>query len=136
MQSRKSIPKVCDSYIELLLLTIQIVDSQVKKQLLAYLPSAPAPAAEASMEIDSGAPPQSPVTQEPLPETEVYIRLLIIYHFLAKPETRSKTFDVAHETINKIQHWNRRSMDPLAAKVWFAVGRAYEIAGELADLRP
>ena len=27
-------------------------------------------------------------------------------------------------------------MDPIAAKVWFAVERAYELGGELADARP
>lgn len=92
------------------------------------------------MEIDVAADSQltKPVqpTSEPLPETEIYFRLLIIYHLLASPTTRSQVFKVAHETVERIQAWNRRSMDAIAARVWFAVGRAYEIAGELEDVRP
>lgn len=88
------------------------------------------------MDIDSTPPSSKPAAAEPPPECEVYLRLLIINHLLASPTTRSKTFDVGQETVAKIQAWNRRSMDPLAARVWFALGRAYELAGELADVRP
>ena len=90
------------------------------------------------MDVD-GAPaslPSKAVTTEPLPETEVYLRLLIIYYLVGSPSTRKNSFKFAHETIDKIQAWNRRSMDPLAARVWVALGRAYELAGELSDIRP
>ena len=114
------------------------LDSAVKRDLLAYLPAAPA--GEASMEIDGTDAPTTtkpaPVTTEPLPETEVYFRLLIVYHLLASPDTRKDVFKIAHETVDKIQAWNRRSMDALAARVWFALGRAYELAGELEEVRP
>lgn len=35
-----------------------------------------------------------------------------------------------------MQQLNRRSMDAIAAKVWFAVERSYELGGDLADARP
>lgn len=84
------------------------------------------------------AQPQKPAlpTSDPLPEGEVYLRLLIIHFLLASPTTRSKAFTLAHETVEKIQAWNRRSLDALAARVWFALGRAYELAGELEQVRP
>jgi hypothetical protein len=44
--------------------------------------------------------------------------------------------EFAHETIDKMQSLNRRSIDPLAVKIWFAVERTYELVGELAGARP
>lgn len=94
---------------------------------------------------------------EPLPETEVYLRLLILYRILdiasglprkrtsdtefRKPAANSrelygKAIAFSHETIEKIHTFNRRSLDPIAAKLWFAVGLAYEMNGNLYDLRP
>jgi len=106
----------------------------VKDSLLAWLPNAP-PKDDVSMDVDAAASKPIP-TSEPLPETEVYLRLLLIYYNLESMSTRSSTFKLVHETIDKIQAWNRRSMDPLAARVWFALGRTYERAGEVSDIRP
>jgi len=88
------------------------------------------------MEIDSAAPTPPKSTSEPVPEVEVYLRLLILHLFLASPSHYSKAFDLAHQTVDKVQALSRRSMDPLGAKVWFAVERIYELSGELADARP
>lgn len=107
------------------------VDSSSKKNLLVLLPPAPKPV-DHSMEIDSALAP----TLEPLPEVEIYFRLLILHHFLSTPSTYSKALELAHATIEKMQALNRRSMDPIAAKVWYAVERAYELGGELANARP
>ena len=93
------------------------------------------------MDVDTSAPtpPQAKSTQppaDPLPESEVYLRLLLI-HFLLDNETfRPKARDLVHETVEKIRSWNRRSMDPLAARVWYALGRTYELAGEMENVRP
>ncbi len=106
----------------------------MKDSLLAWLPNAP-PKDDVSMDVDAAASKPTP-TSEPLPETEVYLRLLLIYYNLESMSTRSSTFKLVHETIDKIQAWNRRSMDPLAARVWFALGRTYERAGEVSDIRP
>lgn len=84
------------------------------------------------MEVDSA----SKTPSEPVPEVEIYLRLLIIYHLLKDQPTYSKALQLAHETVEKMQALNRRSMDAIAAKVWFAVQRAYELGGELADARP
>ncbi|KAG2036801.1 diphenol oxidase-A2 [Suillus americanus] len=117
-------------------------DSAVKNSLLSWLPSAPP--AEQSMEIDTTSeanataplPPSSKPTSDPVPEAEIYFRLLIIHHLHTSKDTYSKSIELSHETVDKMQSMNRRSMDPIAAKIWFAVERSYELGGELADARP
>lgn len=46
------------------------------------------------------------------------------------------SISLAHETVERMQSFNRRSLDPMAAKVWSATGRAYELGGDLSELRP
>ncbi len=109
-----------------------VADSSVKITLLSWLP--PAPTSDQEMEIDSTTPAKPP--PEPVPEVEIYLRLLIIHHLLKSPDYYAKAIELAHQTVEKMQALNRRSMDPIAAKIWFAVERAYEFGGEIADARP
>lgn len=93
------------------------------------------------MEVDSAAPAPTPTPTrhtniEPVPEVEVYLRLLIIHFLLANQATYAQSLKLSQETVQKMQSLNRRSMDPIAAKVWYAVERAYELGGELAEARP
>ena len=89
------------------------------------------------MEVDSTpAPTKASPTPEPVPEGEIYLRLLIVHHLLASSATYGKALQLARETAEKMQSLNRRSMDPIAAKVWFAVERAHEFGSELAEARP
>jgi 26S proteasome regulatory subunit N3 len=85
---------------------------------------------------ETNTPPPSKPSSDPVPEAEIYLRLLIIHHLHSSMETYSKSIELSHETIDKMQSMNRRSMDPIAAKVWYAVERSYELGGELADARP
>ena len=116
-------------------------DSAVKSSLLSCLP--PAPATDRAMDVDSNtektdatATTPSKPTSDPVPEVEIYLRLLIIHHLHSSKENYVKSIEISNETIEKMQSLNRRSMDPIAAKVWFAVERSYELGGELADARP
>lgn len=86
------------------------------------------------MEVDPSPSPKPP--SETVPETEIYFRLLILHNLLISPSTHSEAINLANETVQKIQSLNRRSLDPIAAKVWFALERAYELGGELSDARP
>jgi 26S proteasome regulatory subunit N3 len=89
------------------------------------------------MDVDTTPAATKPATPtEPVPEAEIYIRLLIIHHLLKCQSTHGKAKDLAHETVEKMQALNRRSMDPIAAKIWFALERCYELSGELGDARP
>ncbi|KAJ7359210.1 diphenol oxidase-A2 [Mycena albidolilacea] len=117
-----------------------VKDTPTKQSLLSWLPDAPpAPATEA-MEVDSAsaaAPaPKPPAGPEPVPEVDMYLRLLLMHYFEASPSTHTKAIDLAHQTVEKMQALNRRSMDPIAAKVWYALERAYELGSELAEARP
>lgn len=88
------------------------------------------------MEIDTSVPiaPKDQPTEH-IPEVDIYLRLLILHHLIASPETHSQAMQLAQETVQKMQELNRRSMDPIAAKIWSAVERTYEVAGELGDAR-
>ena len=86
------------------------------------------------MEVDSSPSPKTP--SETVPETEIYFRLLILHHLLNSPSSYSDAITFANETVQKIQSLNRRSLDPIASRVWFALERAYELGGELSDARP
>ena len=111
-----------------------IADGPVKTSLLSWLPAPPA--VDQSMDVDpTPTPSKAPVT-EPVPEGEIYICLLILHHLHKTPETHQKSIELAHETVDKMQALNRRSMDPIAAKVWYAFERSYELGGQLADARP
>jgi hypothetical protein len=88
------------------------------------------------MEVDQIPTTLKPPTAAPVPEVEIYLRLLILHHLHTSPSTYARSKDLALETIEKMQTLNRRSMDPIAAKVWYAVDRTYELNGELSDARP
>ncbi|KAG6330713.1 hypothetical protein ID866_8376 [Astraeus odoratus] len=98
--------------------------------------------ADRAMDVDSAAetttttPAQSKPSSDPVPEVEIYLRLLIIHYLHTSKENYAKSVQLSKETVDKMQSLNRRSMDPIAAKVWFAVERSFELGGELADARP
>ncbi|KAF9264609.1 hypothetical protein L218DRAFT_1076509 [Marasmius fiardii PR-910] len=110
-------------------------DSPTKTTLLSWLPAA---SSHSAMEVDSTAPtgpPVPPPTSEPVPEIEIYLRLLILYQLLKPQSSYEKAKELVNDTVDKMHKLNRRSMDPIAAKVWFAVERVYELRGELAEAR-
>ncbi|KAI3612656.1 proteasome regulatory particle subunit [Moniliophthora roreri] len=110
-------------------------DSSVKTTLLSWIPAA---SSSATMEVDSTtttAPAPVPPTAEPVPELDVYLRLLILYQLLKSKSSYGKAKELANETVDKMHRLNRRSMDPIAAKIWMAVERVYELRGELAEAR-
>ncbi|KAH7345253.1 proteasome regulatory subunit C-terminal-domain-containing protein [Rhizoctonia solani] len=103
-------------------------DSPARKALAPYVPSA----SSAGMDVDSAPSAKSAV--EPIPEIDVYIRLLLILHYLDNSDL-PKANKLTHETIEKIQSLNRRSLDPLAAKVYFYLDRVHEATGDLSSIR-
>ncbi|KAJ7185558.1 PCI domain-containing protein, partial [Mycena filopes] len=123
-----------------------VKDTPTKQSLLSWLPEPPPPTE--AMEVDSAAAPAplpaaapapkaAPApTAEPVPEVDMYLRLLMMHHFETSPSTYAKALDLAHQTVEKMQALNRRSMDPIAAKVWYALERAYELGSELSEARP
>ena len=112
------------------------IDSQTKHTLISWVPKP-----EQTMDVDASAPAAAPtpgprIKSDPVPEAEIYLRLLILHHLLTNSSTYPQALKLAGDTLEKMQSLNRRTMDPIAAKIWFAVDRAYELAGNLADARP
>ena len=92
------------------------------------------------MEVDSTQPsntaaPTKPVTSEPNPEVDTYVRLLYILYLIDSKAT-AKAIELSLRTTERIHALNRRTLDPIASKVYFYLSRAHEIAGKLADIRP
>ncbi|KAK2464555.1 hypothetical protein APHAL10511_003413 [Amanita phalloides] len=122
--------KLDDNILRTAIEEMYLRDNPVKRSLLAWLPPP-------SMDIDTSAKPAFTNTvQDPSPESEIYLRLLILYRLLSSPETYEKALELAQTTVQKIQTLNRRTMDPIAAKAWYAVERAFELGASLADARP
>ncbi|KAJ3895312.1 PCI domain-containing protein [Lentinula edodes] len=114
-------------------------ESTTKSTLVSWLPTT---SEDVEMQVDSvptsatTAKPAAPVTSEPVPEVDIYLRLLIINQLLKSTEGVSKAKELSVETVKKMQALNRRSLDSIAAKVWFAVERAFELAGDISEARP
>ncbi|KAG6867167.1 hypothetical protein C0993_006091 [Termitomyces sp. T159_Od127] len=112
-------------------------DVPEKNVLLSWIPAGKPTGHEMDVDTNNGQnEPATPAVSVPVPEGEIYLRLLILHFLLTSPSTYQKALELSAETVQKMQSLNRRSMDPIAAKVWFAVERAYELGGELADARP
>ncbi|CDZ97848.1 26S proteasome regulatory complex, subunit RPN3/PSMD3 [Phaffia rhodozyma] len=122
--------------------------SSTASSLASILPEAPA--SEESMDIDASSAPAEPASSssatvaasskekevtEILPEADVYLRLLVTL-VLIDTKALDKAEKVAHETVDLIQSLNRRSLDHLSAKVYFYLGRIYELQSKEAELRP
>lgn len=76
-----------------------------------------------------------PATSEPNSEVDTYIRLLYIL-FLIDTKATAKAIELSLRTTERIHSLNRRTLDPIASKVYFYLSRTHEIAGKLADIRP
>ncbi|KAG6888383.1 hypothetical protein C0992_008638 [Termitomyces sp. T32_za158] len=112
-------------------------DVPEKNALLSWIPEGKS--TDHSMDVDNNNGPiesATPAVSVPVPEGEIYLRLLILHFLLTSPSTYQRALELSAETVQRMQSLNRRSMDPIAAKIWFAVERAYELGGELADARP
>lgn len=108
-------------------------DGPAHKALKCHLHDSPS-----SMDLDVTTSSSS--ASKDLPEAEMYLRLLLIHYLLSTPSTDSRqtALKLAKETVGKIQALNRRTMDPIGARIWWAYGRAYEVVEgvQLAALRP
>ncbi|KAI5454096.1 26S proteasome non-ATPase regulatory subunit [Naganishia albida] len=149
-----------------ILSTLYQKDSSIHQQLeklISSLPAAPEPEAAdesiekstsnaTSMDVDAAAPPAAtgekaaPVKEkrpawagraggEPLPEADVYVRLLIIVGLMDNKHV-DQAYEFAKETAAYIQFLNRRSMDHIAAKIYFYFARCAELLKREEEVRP
>lgn len=130
-----------------------ITDSNIKDVLLSHLtPSGTAlgdAASEMQVDVVNAAPSKahaalipkalkdSPPFPDPsaCPEHELYLSLLVLLFVLSRgPNQTSTAFELSDRLVtNYLPHYNRRSLDPLAAKIWFyhsRVAEMLELSGE------
>ncbi|KAF9580855.1 26S proteasome non-ATPase regulatory subunit [Lunasporangiospora selenospora] len=109
-----------------------IVNSYTKgdesqKRLLEYLGPDALPAGAAEEETTS--------YKVETPEVDVYLHLLVMIYLLDQGQLE-KGIALSSATVKTVQELNRRSLDQLAAKVYFYYARFYELSGRLAEIRP
>ena len=124
---------------------IGCVESSARAKLASYLPTPAVSSTETDMDVDvslslppsttTTVPPTLVTPSEPSPEVDTYFRLLFIL-YLIDNKNIDKAKELAHETAEKIHVFNRRTLDPIASKVFFYLSRVHEIAGTAAEIRP
>ncbi|KAI8140645.1 proteasome regulatory subunit C-terminal-domain-containing protein [Fennellomyces sp. T-0311] len=70
-----------------------------------------------------------------LPEVDVYLRLLTLIYLLDQNQLE-KGLAFADRSIEILSQLNRRTLDQIAARVYFYHARFYELSGRLAEIRP
>ncbi|CAD6587891.1 MAG: 26S proteasome non-ATPase regulatory subunit [Cyphobasidiales sp. Tagirdzhanova-0007] len=85
--------------------------------------------------------PGTPATKKEddfIPEIDLYLTLLVIIYFLDTKELQ-KSQDLVDATVARLGSFNRRTVDQLAAKVYFYYGHIHGLVGgqqSLASIRP
>jgi len=116
---------------------VESVVNQIKGPLSKLVPSAAAssdsstPATTPRPATPSSAPKKE--KEEFLPESEIYLTLLVIVYLLDTKQLE-KSMELADATVIRLGQLNRRTMDQLAAKVYFFYGRLHELVGGSASL--
>jgi len=97
-----------------------------RSNLLKFLPQLEA--SEQKMKVENGA------TTEFTPELDIYLHLLVVVYLID-----SKSITEAQAVIeNALAHlgtFNRRTLDPLSAKIYYYYSFIFEKQGQLADIR-
>ncbi|BDA42686.1 probable 26S proteasome non-ATPase regulatory subunit 3 [Coccomyxa sp. Obi] len=95
--------------------------------------------ASSSMETDgTDAPAESPAASSSavglLPELEIYAYLLVVT-FLVDKKLYPEAKEVVTAGVNRLADFNRRTLDGLAARLYFYYSLVHEHTGTLADIR-
>ncbi|KAG0140952.1 hypothetical protein CROQUDRAFT_664504 [Cronartium quercuum f. sp. fusiforme G11] len=144
-----------ETTLRLLIETGLLKNSKIKEALLPHLPSSrgASDGAPTAMEVDAIIPPpikptsgahpkplkDSPPFPDPSaqPEHEIYLSLLVLLLLLSRGSNNNLTaFELSDGLVTDyLPHHNRRSLDPLAAKIWFYYSRMAELL-ELSGEKP
>ncbi|RKP13842.1 26S proteasome non-ATPase regulatory subunit 3-like protein [Piptocephalis cylindrospora] len=75
-------------------------------------------------------------TSVPLhPESEIYLTLLVLI-LLIDQRKYDQAKELSEKTIQKVHTYNRRTLDPLSARIYFYYVRAYELSGQFDRVLP
>lgn len=98
------------------------------------------------MEIDTTPPVAAPTAtaatepavvkeRDPIPEVEVYVQLLVTI-FLLDQNRLEEAAQCSELAIERVQSFNRSSLNLLSARVYFYYSRSYELIHKLDQIRP
>lgn len=87
------------------------------------------------MEMDAASAAASGTPEgQPLPEVELYAYLLVLTLLVDKKQFAAAR-TLAHAAVERLSQFNRRTLDPLAARIYFYLSLCHEQAGTLAEIR-
>lgn len=87
---------------------------------------------EATSEADKAS---KPLPTEISPELEIYFYLLLSVLLIDQKKSK-EACEVTNLAIDRMSQWNRRTLDPLSAKIYYYYSWAQELVGNLAEIRP
>eukprot|EP00117_Sycon_ciliatum_P009728 scpid25353/ scgid11903/ 26S proteasome non-ATPase regulatory subunit 3; 26S proteasome regulatory subunit RPN3; 26S proteasome regulatory subunit S3; Proteasome subunit p58 len=128
----------------------KLSDGVLRKVILEYLPksSENAPllkflvepmedessAAEESSAEDTVAVPGEVALTLAIPELTCYLHLLVLI-FLLDGDQKEQAVSCATSLVEKVNTFNRRSLDAIGARCYFYYGRAYELVDRMQEIR-
>ncbi|KAI8928937.1 proteasome regulatory subunit C-terminal-domain-containing protein [Entophlyctis helioformis] len=93
-------------------------------------------AAGAKVDVDmEPADDAKPAAKPAGPETELFLALLVLV-FLHDQQHHLIATQLSNSLVAAVQSLNRRTLDPITARLFFYHARLYELSGHLADIRP
>ncbi|KAH9655124.1 26S proteasome non-ATPase regulatory subunit 3 [Citrus sinensis] len=104
--------------------------SEAHSRLLSYLPKED----EHEMEVDTASSGAPAPAKHPLPELEIYCYLLVLI-FLIDKKRYNEAKACSSASIARLKNMNRRTVDVLAARLYFYYSLCYELTGDLAEIR-
>ncbi|KAJ7017564.1 hypothetical protein C8F04DRAFT_1279200 [Mycena alexandri] len=66
-------------------------------------------------------------TAEPVPEVDMYFRLLMMHHFETSPSMYRKVLDLTHQNVEKMLGAQPSEYGPHRGQVWYALERTYQL---------
>lgn len=84
----------------------------------------------------SASGPSAQASRRLLPETEVFLHLLLLLHLLDTPGRQAEAVRCSQLLWQRAGQFNRRTLDMLSARAYFYYARAHELSGQLSAVRP
>ncbi|OMO74540.1 hypothetical protein CCACVL1_16626 [Corchorus capsularis] len=123
---RKLKPSVLSAFINFALTP----GSEAHTRLSSYLPKED----EHEMEVDTATSASQAPAKHSLPELEIYCYLLVLI-FLIDQKKYNEAKACSSASIARLKNLNRRTVDVLAARLYYYYSLCYELTGDLAEIR-
>jgi len=114
----------------------RLTSSLLQKALKEFYPSQEGRRVALEKLGEKGMDIEDPQAKEISPEVEVYLQLLVLVYLIDSKKYSDAVKHGEWLLENLMSNWNRRTLDPLSAKVYFYYSRAHELNGDFADIRP